>query len=774
MVRCIVLTLTWIMLVLLNSACGGNGEGAPEPEPEQEAPGTYPPHQPIRTEYPAITRDGIWRMQGGDQFQSHHVAASLGAAPQELWRYVCEGGLDVPGLTGDDDSLTYLSNNLLLSVSADGAVQRLAQFGRPAYRALLALPNGLWCTYTADGDLVAINDAGQEQYSLTQYWEIEPPLVQDSAGNIYGFIEGPGAACISAEGELLWHIALYDYGLTNRLAVTPDGLLILLTTGTAILGIRDGTMFWERDLAENTGRIITTADNRILLTRYIPGAEPPDEFRYLQEINPANGIAFQQWDLADVGENAQGPLLAPDGTIYQAGSTAIAAQAADGTLLWRNADYSGDYYNLVLGADAYLYALQYLPVEGETYRRSILRCFSAQGQQRWEKAVDPQAVPVFGGVPGLYAVPSGGVYVCESHALRRYSADGSLLWRRLNNMSVYQPAVFDASGNAYLGLNQSTISFDPAGTIRWQTDCENSAWQVALSPNDSTLYSIGGSRVSALDTAGSLLWQQEHETDALLSAPVISADGTLLFGPNWWYDGLTALRADGTLYWRYIDDQEVLTGPAVDDAGSIYIGTRGTPLPSGGFDGGWIKCLQRNGEQLWAVGLNAGPASAPLLREDGSILIADGLGRLYAFTSSGEAMWTYDTGVSGDYSLALSGDGTLYLALESDYSSTLFDGNSALYVISQTGELLSSTESTDPLGWFSGYCDGAGQYLAYERDNTYPTQYVRAVAPGNADLWLLHNPDHFDGLFFNGLHALSPSGQLFISANGLLAVYGGG
>ncbi len=83
---------------------------------------------------------------------------------------------------------------------------------------------------------------------------------------------------------------------------------------------------------------------------------------------------------------------------------------------------------------------------------------------------------------------------------------------------------------------------------------------------------------------------------------------------------LYAIRADGTLTWRFQTGGEVLSSPAVGADGTVYVGS----------EDGYLYALNADGTLKWRQ-LTAGPVFAhPALGADGPVFVSAG-NAVYAF-----------------------------------------------------------------------------------------------------------------------------------------------
>jgi len=142
------------------------------------------------------------------------------------------------------------------------------------------------------------------------------------------------------------------------------------------------------------------------------------------------------------------------------------------------------------------------------------------------------------------------------------------------------------------------------------------------------------------------------------SSPAIGEDGTIYFG---WKDGyLYAVNPGGSLKWRYMTNDKILSSPAIGNDGTIYIGSSDKKLYA-------IEDSITYGKLRWTFeSSNYGIDSPILIGTDGTIYAV--AGDLYAIDPAGNQKWSYNTGIACDEaSVAMSHDGS---CLYSQYATT--------------------------------------------------------------------------------------------------------
>lgn len=189
----------------------------------------------------------------------------------------------------------------------------------------------------------------------------------------------------------------------------------------------------------------------------------------------------------------------------------------------------------------------------------------------------------------------------------------------------------------------------PDGTQKWRANVSGRL-APAVSPDGTTIYastSIFGD-ITALNTAdGSAAWTYAYPGDASYSSLAVDDDGTIYIGTRL-PASVYALNPNGTLKWSFTYPDSSLIGieapPAVGPDGSVYcvVNTVG------------LVALDNNGTFQWSNGDNCGSYGwpTPCVLTDGTIIIAgdmDSAG-IIAYNPDGTKKWErLDIGGPGGY-----------------------------------------------------------------------------------------------------------------------------
>ena len=253
-----------------------------------------------------------------------------------------------------------------------------------------------------------------------------------------------------------------------------------------------------------------------------------DRLNRLTGINP-DGSTRCSFTVGNDGDVNSSPAIAPDGTLYFAGSRMgiVHALTPDCTLKWR-----------------------FTSVKGISYS---------------SPAVAPD---------GTIYIGDGGGFL---HAL---NPDGTPQWSTQVGTSIKHasPAIA-ADGTIYVGSRTGFTAVNPDGTIQWNFVPTGGGGNIRSTPaiaNDGTIY-VGsqgspsglGAALYALSPAGALQWSYPTG-ESFNGSPAIGADGVIYAVTG---ERVIALHPDGTLLWQYSTFHRILSSPSIGGDGSLYVGS---------------------------------------------------------------------------------------------------------------------------------------------------------------------------------------------------------
>jgi outer membrane protein assembly factor BamB len=103
--------------------------------------------------------------------------------------------------------------------------------------------------------------------------------------------------------------------------------------------------------------------------------------------------------------------------------------------------------------------------------------------------------------------------------------------------------------------------------------------------------------------------------------------------------------------WTFMAGGEIISSPALNAAGTIYIAEVG----------GLVHALTPNGSIIWTHMCGGDIWSSPAVGADGTIYIASDDGMLNAINPDGTTSWTFDLGAGSKYPPVIGSDGTIFI-----------------------------------------------------------------------------------------------------------------
>ncbi len=303
-----------------------------------------------------------------------------------------------------------------------------------------------------------------------------------------------------------------------------------------------------------------------------------------------------------------------------------------------------------------------------------------------------------------------------------------------------QPVV-DAEGNLYVGSHDGHLyALDRHGTERWKRFLGDRIYSTALLADGRLYVGSDADTVWALRASdGEVEWRLGTEGDAD-SGVVGAPDGTLHFCAG---NHLYAVAPDGTVAWRFEARSKIYSTPAVDDDGTIYVGSQDDH----------VYAVAPDGRMRWSYRTRDDVDGSPVLGDDGTVYVGSDDQHVYALTRDGELRWS--TPLEG-YVRAPLGLGT--------------DGSVLAGVYGPRPRLVSLDAATGEVRWFfpvtvadsseigvhSGpLVDREGQIYFGAHDD-----YLYALAPNGELRWIFEAAADVDGLA-----ALAPDGTLYVGSD---------
>ncbi|GAA3638808.1 outer membrane protein assembly factor BamB family protein [Flavivirga jejuensis] len=235
----------------------------------------------------------------------------------------------------------------------------------------------------------------------------------------------------------------------------------------------------------------------------------------------------------------------------------------------------------------------------------------------------------------------------------------------IGNNAKYSGPVFGLNGEIYIGSQtDELIAVDEGGNELWRFDTGGDVNSTPAIGSDGRIY-VGstGDFFYAFNTDGTENWSSEFGSWTA-TATAIAPDGTIYFageGNNTdaSFGGvLIAYNPDGTEQWRVgLTDKVNQGGPCVAPDGKIYVGGHGNEL----------MAFSQSGSLLWSYPTNGNILSTPAIDNDGNIYLGDDEGYFYVVDPEGNRKWKETKlGVKIWNSPAIGSNGKIYIAADQD------------------------------------------------------------------------------------------------------------
>ncbi len=310
------------------------------------------------------------------------------------------------------------------------------------------------------------------------------------------------------------------------------------------------------------------------------------------------------------------PVMGADGTIYvPAHDHALHAVSPEGEPGWRAQLHQRawaaalvlDDGDVVVGSDA----------------DAFFRLRADDGAVAWRVRTEGDA----DGAPAVAA--DGTIYFTAGPHVYAVDGDGEVQWRfQARGPFLLSSPAIDSDGTLYIGsIDDHVYAIAPDGRMRWEYETEGDISSSPVIGDDGTIF-VGSDdqHVHAITRDGELRWRTH--VDGYVRAPVALGRNddvvAAIYGPQ---PRVVSLAArDGALRWYFpvavseSPEIGVASGPLVDGEGNVYFGAHDD----------FVYALTPDGDLRWIERTGADVDSAPILREDGVLLVGCDDGFLYA------------------------------------------------------------------------------------------------------------------------------------------------
>ncbi len=215
---------------------------------------------------------------------------------------------------------------------------------------------------------------------------------------------------------------------------------------------------------------------------------------------------------------------------------------------------------------------------------------------------------------------------------------------------VAQPVV-DREGRIYVGsLDGKFYALSARGGERWRADLGGPVYSTAAVDADGHVYVGSDARVfTSFTSSGDVRWRIRTEGDADTGV-TISPQGLIHFAAG---NELWAVEADGTVRWRFMARGKIFSTPAVDDDGTVYVGSQDDHL----------YAIAPDGRVRWSYRTGGDNDSSPVIGDDGTIYFGSDDHRVYALTRDGALRWSEDVEGMVRAPLGLTFDGAVLVGV---------------------------------------------------------------------------------------------------------------
>ena len=335
------------------------------------------------------------------------------------------------------------------------------------------------------------------------------------------------------------------------------------------------------------------------------------------EIDEANVCPDIKWNFNTDDKIKSSAAIDLDGNLYFGSSSGkLFSLKPDGTKRWEFLTNGK-----ILSSPAVIKGTVYV---GST--DGFLYAIDSYGDQVWKYYTGKEIVS------SVSIGSDGSVYIgtlahtgSQNAALYALNPNGKVKWvKAFHRGNIYSSPSIAADGTIYITLamedNDSSYgkiyAYDSNGYELWKF---RSDYPIFSSPSiglDGTVYLLS-SNLYAITPDGVLKWKFECNT--LISSfvsPVISEDETIYF-PG--YNVLYAVNSDGILEWKIKTDNIMITTPAIDSNGTIYIGT----LSDESNQDGDFYAINKSGNFKWQMKtyMGVGTWSSPTIAPDGTLFV---------------------------------------------------------------------------------------------------------------------------------------------------------
>lgn len=221
----------------------------------------------------------------------------------------------------------------------------------------------------------------------------------------------------------------------------------------------------------------------------------------------------------------------------------------------------------------------------------------------------------------------------------------NVVWTFETEARITAQPVVSRDGRIYIGAHDGTFyALNSSGGVQWQRDLGGAIYSTPAIDDAGNVYVGSDARVfTSFSRGGEARWRIETDGDADTGV-AISPEGLIHFGAG---SELWAVKSDGTVEWKFQAQGKIYSTPAVDDDGTVYVGSQDDHL----------YAIAADGRMRWSYRTEGDNDSSPLIGDDGTIYFGSDDHKLYALTRDGDLRWSTDLEGMVRAPAALSRDG---------------------------------------------------------------------------------------------------------------------
>ena len=285
--------------------------------------------------------------------------------------------------------------------------------------------------------------------------------------------------------------------------------------------------------------------------------------------------------------------------------------------------------------------------DGTIYQANIagkMRAVTPQGSVKWAFKINCE-------IKSSPAIADDGTiyFGARDRKLYAITPQGKLKWTFTAGAWIDSSPAIAGDGTIYFGSwDANFYALNPDGSKKWVFAASNVVVSSPAIGKDGTIYfGSHDKKFYALRPDGKLLWS--FATGApIISSPAINPDGVIYFTST---DGnLYALRPDGSERWRLHTGGVTESSPVLDESGNLYL-----------MVGACLWSVDRNGKKRWDWCSPVPVDATPAVAANGEVYFSAPWRSLFAFQGDRTDLWHFSADANLVASPVIGNDGTIYI-----------------------------------------------------------------------------------------------------------------